>query len=143
MPRKKRTGSGSRRRRSSTRAGPERAAPARARAERYTRRQRSSDEPASLERRRDPTLSRRTRTQRMQRRFLDRGAALRSRRGTATKSGLPKRLLPARTLNEDAPSGKAAGVCRRAKETRRSVIIATGYGGVNGFRDYKRRKSCR
>lgn len=58
--------------------------------------------------------------------------------------GLPSSLLPTRYPNENASNNKTTrSVCTRKKAARRHMIIATGYGGKNGFTDYKEDKSCR
>lgn len=41
-----------------------------------------------------------------------------------------------------SPKETKLGACAARKETRRSVIIATGYGGRNGVRDYDKRRKC-
>ena len=68
--------------------------------------------------------------------------ALHKQRNRAAASRLSAGLVPARTHNEDASSRKTAGLCRRSKEERRAVIIATGKGGINGARVYRARRKC-
>lgn len=66
------------------------------------------------------------------------------RRAVGAKRRLSPGVLPA--LRRDASQKDqqvSRRVCARAKQERRAVIIATGYGGRNGARDYARRKSCR
>lgn len=57
---------------------------------------------------------------------------------------LPKSALPMATTNANAHRSKMpATPCARKKSARRAVIIATGYGGINKAKQYRRHKSCR
>lgn len=60
----------------------------------------------------------------------------------ATRRRVPKLVLSTRLRDEDAPSNKATSVCARKKSTRRAVVIANGYGGINNARQYRKHKSC-
>ncbi len=56
---------------------------------------------------------------------------------------LSKRVVSPHRRNEATRRAAATKrVCAAKKQERRAVIIATGYGGRNGFTDYNRRKSC-
>lgn len=58
--------------------------------------------------------------------------------------GLPSAVLQERRLNENASRQKTTrSVCTRKKETRRAVIVANGYGGINNVRDYRSHQKCR
>lgn len=59
----------------------------------------------------------------------------------AKKSRLPPTFLPLSRRNEKTNQSKATP-CARKKETRRSVIIATGHGGINKARNYRKQKPC-
>lgn len=64
-----------------------------------------------------------------------------SRQGAAR--GLSPVALSLRRNNENASDLQTTrSVCTRKKATRRAVIIANGYGGINGFKDYKPNKRC-
>ncbi len=106
-------------------------------------RQRRSDRhlPSASELRRTPLRSR-TERDTMPVRARDRRNRLRpSKRARRRLSHLG---LSLRRPNENASDNQTAlRVCTRKKETRRAVIIATGHGGINGQRNYRRRKSCR
>lgn len=60
-----------------------------------------------------------------------------------TKKRMPRGMVSAPTRNENAPARKATNVCARKKSEKRAVILATGYGGINGRRNYKEHTSCR
>lgn len=61
----------------------------------------------------------------------------------AAKRGLPAALMPVRRTDENAPDNQATrSVCTRKKASRRAVIIATGYGGINNARKYKKHRKC-
>lgn len=65
-----------------------------------------------------------------------------SRENTARR--LPRSSLPVFRRNENASDPQTTrSVCTRKKQARRAVIIATGYGGVNNQRNYRRHKQCR
>lgn len=77
-------------------------------------------------------------------------AGLRDRRNKmlarkkATRSpGLSAALVPSRRTDADARSRPSKLRCARKKEVRRAVIIATGHGGRNGVRNYRRQQKCR
>lgn len=75
-------------------------------------------------------------------RLRNRRAALYAQR--RTREGLPLGVLSTRRPDENASSGKTRrSLCTRKKAARRHMIIATGYGGRNGVRTYKKeRKTC-
>lgn len=78
----------------------------------------------------------------LSRRHRDRREALRQHRQRA-RTRLSSSPMSLRRYNENASRNKTTrSVCARKKEARRGVIIATGYGGINGARNYKRRKTC-
>lgn len=89
----------------------------------------------------DP-YSRRARTSWLSPGLLDRRDPVRQSRKTARK-GMPSGLVLASRRDGDAPKNEATKVCARRKASRRAVIIATGYGGRNGFRRRKEARSCR
>ena len=63
--------------------------------------------------------------------------------GKTAARGLPAGSLSLRRDNENASEKQTTPrVCTRTKATRRAVIIAKGYGGRNGFKDYKQHKRC-
>lgn len=67
----------------------------------------------------------------------------RLRSSERTRRRLSPLAVSARRTNENASDSQTTrSVCTRKKATRRAVIIATGYGGRNGARNYSRRKSC-
>lgn len=59
--------------------------------------------------------------------------------------GLSPMVLPERKPHANATSKSSRqSLCARKAKARRAVIIATGYGGINGVRTYKRRnQTCR
>jgi len=62
----------------------------------------------------------------------------------STNKGLPTSVLSLRRRDENASDNQTTrSVCTRKKATRRAVLIATGYGGINGARQYKEHKKCR
>lgn len=72
-----------------------------------------------------------------------RGTAVLARSKSAPARRLPQSVLSSRSLHENASSRKTTrGVCTRKKQERRAVIIATGYGGINNARNYRRQKKC-
>lgn len=96
--------------------------------------------PDVSERRRRPGRKRETRNE-VSRRDSDRRPAVRTQRTTARRLS-PGGLFLGRR-NENASSRKTTrSVCTRKKAARRAVIIASGYGGRNGARNYKRHESC-
>jgi chemotaxis response regulator CheB len=142
MPRRRRTNSGRRPGGSRTRSNTSRNRKASTRPS-NTVQTRSRDIRRSVKR-----PSRRIRTEYRRKQEVSPGRAKRRtvmsvRKRRTTTRGLPHGLVPARTHHEDASSRKTAGVCRKAKEARRAVIIATGHGGKNGVQRYRKRKSCR
>lgn len=88
------------------------------------------------------SLPRRRRVQKLQTRNGLRPTAVRPRRGRTATPRLSTSLVPTRARNADAPRKKAVGICKQAKETRRSVIIANGFGGKNAVRQYSKRRTC-
>lgn len=87
-------------------------------------------------------LPRSQRTNILQNRARDRRNIL--RKSSTTTRRLPAGVVPARPRYEDASTRKTTqSVCARKKQTRRAVIKATGYGGRNGFKNYKDQQSCR
>lgn len=53
-------------------------------------------------------------------------------------------VLPARAALEDAPKQKASRRdCARKKDTRRAVLLARGFGGINGRRNYAHHTRCK
>lgn len=61
-----------------------------------------------------------------------------------SRSGLPATTLSLRRPNENASREKTSGkLCTRKKEVRRAVIMATGYGGINNARNYRKHEQCR
>lgn len=74
-------------------------------------------------------------------------APLRRNRVLSQRSTGPRlsaSLVPVRRANENASGDQTRpGLCTRKKAARRAVIIATGYGGKNGFRDYKPKEICK
>lgn len=72
-----------------------------------------------------------------------RRARVLSQRGR-TRARLSPALMPVRRSNENASRNETTrSVCTRKKQARRAVIIATGYGGRNGRRDYRQRSKCK
>lgn len=73
----------------------------------------------------------------------NRRTALRSR-GDATKTGLPSAVLSLAKPDERSRrnSTKASSPCARKKTTRRSVILATGHGGINRVKKYAQHRRC-
>lgn len=65
------------------------------------------------------------------------------RKGSPT-AGLSKSvvLTPSRDGRTDASKTSPAGLCARRRNSRRAVVIATGYGGRNGVTDYRRHEKC-
>lgn len=62
----------------------------------------------------------------------------------AKPSRLPTSVLRRRNYPENASQKKTTrSVCTRKKQTRRAVIIANGYGGINNVRNYRRHETCR
>lgn len=58
--------------------------------------------------------------------------------------GLSKRVVSPRRRDETSRRKAATPrVCAEKKQARRAVIIAKGYGGLNGATDYRRHKKCR
>jgi hypothetical protein len=96
--------------------------------------------PAALEPSRVISRPRRTRN-----RLLDdagRRSRLRSQRSSRPR--LSAGLVQARRADGNASARQTRqSLCTRKKATRRAVIIATGHGGINGKRNYARRKKCR
>ena len=75
--------------------------------------------------------------------LLDGGTTLQVRQNRTPSRRMPRGILPPRSL--DASTRRMAttqGVCAAKKDTRRGVLIATGYGGVNGFRNYRKHSRC-
>lgn len=57
---------------------------------------------------------------------------------------LQKSSLPMATTDANAHRNQMpATPCARKKSARRAVIIATGYGGINKAKQYRRHKPCR
>lgn len=78
----------------------------------------------------------------LQARHRNRRSAM-SKPREAAKRGLPAALMPLRRPDENAPNNQATrSVCTRKKATRRAVIIATGHGGINNARKYKKHRKC-
>lgn len=75
-------------------------------------------------------------------RLRDRRAKVRPHPKKPTVRRLPELVLSARRLDENAypPTSTA---CTRKKAERRRAIIGSGYGGVNGFTNYRSRRKCR
>lgn len=72
----------------------------------------------------------------------NRRSDLQSRRGP--RKGLSSVMVSLRRTDENASALQTRrSLCTRKKQARRSVIIATGYGGINGYTNYRRQKSCR
>lgn len=66
------------------------------------------------------------------------------RRNRRARQGLSPVLVSVRRTDENASGRQTTrSVCTRKKAARRAVIIATGYGGRNGARRYKRQEKCR
>lgn len=75
-------------------------------------------------------------------RLRDRDRDMRTRRSAKPKR-LPPLVVSLQKSNENASGNKTTRrVCTRKKETRRAVILQNGYGGINGFRNYKKRSTC-
>lgn len=73
---------------------------------------------------------------------LNRRTRVRPSRANAAR-GLPGGILSLRRYNEHAPHKEATlSVCTRTKKARRAVIISNGYGGINGFKNYKQHQRC-
>lgn len=85
--------------------------------------------------------TRRQRTQAMPGRLQDRRSAM-HKSPSRTSRRMSAGLLPARKRNEDASEKKTTTVCARNKASRRAVLIAMGYGGINHSRKYKEHKKC-
>lgn len=64
----------------------------------------------------------------------------RSKAGAGLQATRLQMLRPRRTASRKATT---PGVCTSKKETRRAVIIANGYGGINNARNYRRHERCR
>lgn len=61
----------------------------------------------------------------------------------AKRQGLSSGTLQIRRANENASGQQTRqSLCTRTKQTKRAVIIATGYGGINNQRNYRSRKPC-
>lgn len=59
------------------------------------------------------------------------------------KERLPALLVSGSRANENASDSQTKKIlCTRKKQARRSVIIATGHGGINHQRNYRRRNPC-
>lgn len=82
------------------------------------------------------------RTSRVSSRLRDRRARVLASRKTAATKRVPSSVVSTLRAHEDAPRKSAAKACTRRKETRRAVIMATGYGGRNGVRRYAKRRPC-
>lgn len=80
----------------------------------------------------------------MPRRLLDRRDPVHRRSSIVTKEGLPVALLRTRKRDEKQDSMATKNrLCKRKKEVRRAVILASGRGGINHSRNYRRSKTCR
>lgn len=88
--------------------------------------------------------ARRERASGMQGQRLHGRAGLQASRRRSSGRRLPEGVVPA-FLSDARKKDSAVSrrTCAGKKQVRRAVIIATGYGGVNGAREYARRKSCR
>lgn len=74
-------------------------------------------------------------------RSQDRRASLRASR--QNRAGLPVTLVPASRAHANASDKQTRrSLCTRKKAARRAVIIATGHGGINHVRKYRRRAKC-
>ncbi|AXL15458.1 hypothetical protein [Microviridae sp.] len=63
--------------------------------------------------------------------------------GKTTVRRLSSTILPLRRDNENASDKQTTrSVCTRKKQAKRATIIATGYGGKNGFTNYKQHRKC-
>lgn len=87
------------------------------------------------------TLARKDRDK-MPSRRRNRRAGMSTRR--LTDEGLPAGILSLRRSNENASANQTRrSLCTRKKAARRHMIIATGYGGRNGVKNYRRQDKCR
>jgi chemotaxis response regulator CheB len=95
---------------------------------------------ASPKRVQDSANSRR-KANRLPDRILDRRTRLSPQRSTRPR--LSNTVLQVRRTDENASARQTTrSVCTRKKEARRAVIIATGNGGINGVRNYKKHRRC-
>jgi hypothetical protein len=60
---------------------------------------------------------------------------------TPTRRRVQKRLVSTQS-RDDATRRRPAPPCAVSKQTRRAVIIATGHGGRNNVKEYRRHKKC-
>lgn len=66
-------------------------------------------------------------------------------RKKSTTAGLSPALVLSRRgdARQDRSETQDRTSCARRKDERRAVIIATGYGGINRAKDYRRQTKCR
>lgn len=81
------------------------------------------------------------RTQKLSTRFRDRRDVLRPGKQIPTFQRLSTGLVSTRPADENART-RSSKRCTRSKAERRGVILATGYGGINGATNYRRSKKC-
>lgn len=71
-----------------------------------------------------------------------RRASLHARKRATTTTGLSSSVVPALSRDGRKKGGSRVKACSKAKSQRRAVIIATGHGGRNGARNYRRHNPC-
>lgn len=83
-------------------------------------------------------------TDRVLDRHRDRRAPLRPQLETSRQKRLSGSSMPVRRDNAYASARQTRqSLCTRKKAARRAVIIATGHGGINNVRNYRRQSKCR